>query len=131
MAWIRIHMDPELLPGSGSRTLKIQSWIRIRIRNKSFRIHNTAFVYSLFEIFEYTGLYFFNFYWFLYDDMVFLFCPVVPLWGGAERQQHPGHLHGHCLHVRGGRDGGGHGGRICGRQDGPPERAHPQPGQAL
>ena len=36
MAWIR--MDPELLPGSGTR--KIQGWIRIR--NKSFRIHNTA-----------------------------------------------------------------------------------------
>ena len=32
-------MDLELLPGSGTR--KIQSWIRIR--NKSFRIHNTAF----------------------------------------------------------------------------------------
>ena len=30
-------MDPELLPGSGTR--KIQSWIR----NKSFRIHNTGF----------------------------------------------------------------------------------------
>ena len=26
--WIRIRMDPELLPGSGTR--KIQSWIRIR-----------------------------------------------------------------------------------------------------
>ena len=32
-------MDPELLPGSGSGTRKIQSWIR----NKSFRIHNTAY----------------------------------------------------------------------------------------
>ena len=38
MLWIRIRMDPEILPGSGTR--KIQSWIRIR--NKSFRIHNTA-----------------------------------------------------------------------------------------
>ena len=39
--WIRIQtrMDPELVPGSGSGTRKIQSWIRIR--NKSFRIHNT------------------------------------------------------------------------------------------
>ena len=36
MAWIRISMDPELLPGSGSGTRKI------RIRNKSFRIHNTG-----------------------------------------------------------------------------------------
>ena len=36
MGWIRIRMDPELLPGSG--TQKIQSWIR----NKSFRIHNTG-----------------------------------------------------------------------------------------
>ena len=34
--WIRIRMDPELLPGSVTR--KIQSWIRIR--NKSFRIHH-------------------------------------------------------------------------------------------
>ena len=33
-------MDPELLPGSGSGTRKIESWIRIR--NKSFRIHNAA-----------------------------------------------------------------------------------------
>ena len=40
MAWIRIRMDPELLLGSGFGTRKIQSWIRIR--NKSFRIHNTA-----------------------------------------------------------------------------------------
>ena len=31
-------MDPELLPGSGTR--KIQSWIRIR--NKSCRIRNAA-----------------------------------------------------------------------------------------
>ena len=31
-------MDPELLPGSGSGTRKIQSWIG----NKSFRIHNTG-----------------------------------------------------------------------------------------
>ena len=38
MGWIRIRMDPELLPGSGSGTRKIQSWIWIR--NKSFRIHN-------------------------------------------------------------------------------------------
>ena len=37
IGWIRIRMDPELLPGSGSGTRKIQSWIRIR--NKSFRIH--------------------------------------------------------------------------------------------
>ena len=36
MGWIRIRIDPELLPGSGTR--KIQSWIR----NKSFRIHNTG-----------------------------------------------------------------------------------------
>ena len=35
-------MDPELLPGSGSGTRKIQSWFRIRIMNRSFRIHNTA-----------------------------------------------------------------------------------------
>ena len=44
--WIRIRMDPELLPGSGSGsgTRKIQSWIRIR--NKSFRIHNTAIIIS-------------------------------------------------------------------------------------
>ena len=41
---IRIRMDPELLPGSGSGsgTRKIQSWIRIR--NKSFRIQNTEFM---------------------------------------------------------------------------------------
>ena len=38
MGWIRIRMDPTLLPGSGTR--KIQSWIRIQ--NKSFRIHNTG-----------------------------------------------------------------------------------------
>ena len=40
-------MDPELLSESGSRTHKIQSWIRIR--NKSFRIHNTSVsdLYSL------------------------------------------------------------------------------------
>ena len=37
IGWIQIRIDPELLPGSGTR--KIQSWIRIR--NKSFRIHNT------------------------------------------------------------------------------------------
>ena len=39
IGWIRIRicMDPELLPESGTR--KIQS----RIRNKSFRIHNTGF----------------------------------------------------------------------------------------
>ena len=41
MDWIRIRMDPELLHGSGTR--KIQSWIRIR--NKSFQIHNTALIY--------------------------------------------------------------------------------------
>ena len=35
IGWIRIRIDPELLPGSGSR--KIPSWIRFR--NKSFRIH--------------------------------------------------------------------------------------------
>ena len=40
MGWIRIRMDPKLLPGSGSGTLKIQSWIW----NKSFRIHNTGLV---------------------------------------------------------------------------------------
>ena len=42
MGWqrIRIRMDPELLPGSGSGTRKIQSLIRIR--DKSFRIHNTG-----------------------------------------------------------------------------------------
>ena len=39
MGWIRICIDPELLPGSGTR--KIQSWIRIR--NKTFRIHNTGY----------------------------------------------------------------------------------------
>ena len=37
MGWIQIRIYPELLPGSGSR--KTQSWIRIR--NKSFQIHNT------------------------------------------------------------------------------------------
>ena len=42
MGWIRIRMDPELLPGSGSR--KIQRWIRIQ--NKSFRIHNTGIMYG-------------------------------------------------------------------------------------
>ena len=41
MAWIRIRMDPKLLPGSESGTRKIQSWIRIR--NKSLWIHNTAY----------------------------------------------------------------------------------------
>ena len=41
MGWIRIRLDPELLPGSGSRTQIIQSWIRIR--NKSFRIRNSGF----------------------------------------------------------------------------------------
>ena len=43
MGWIRIHMDPELLPlsGFGTRKFKAQSWIRIR--NKSLRIHNTCF----------------------------------------------------------------------------------------
>ena len=44
IGWIRIRMDLELLPGSGSGTRKIQSWIRIR--NKSFRIHNTGDGYS-------------------------------------------------------------------------------------
>ena len=38
MVWIRIRMDPELLPESGPGTRKIQS----RIRNKSFRIHDTG-----------------------------------------------------------------------------------------
>ena len=38
MGWIRIRMDPELLPWSGSGIWKIQS----RIRNKSFRIRNIA-----------------------------------------------------------------------------------------
>ena len=38
MGWIRIRMDPKLLPGSGSGTLKIQSWIW----NKSFWIYNTG-----------------------------------------------------------------------------------------
>ena len=37
MGWIRIRMDPELLPGSGYGTRKIQSWIRI---------HNTGFFKS-------------------------------------------------------------------------------------
>ena len=40
--WIWIHMVPELLPGSRSGTLNIQSWIR----NKSFRIRNTENIYS-------------------------------------------------------------------------------------
>ena len=35
--WIRIRMDLELLPGSGSGTRKIQS----RIRIKSFQIYNS------------------------------------------------------------------------------------------
>ena len=35
-------MDPELLRGSGPELWKIQSWIRIR--NKSFRIHNTVYL---------------------------------------------------------------------------------------
>ena len=43
--WIRIRMDPELLPGSGSRTRKIQSWIRIR--SKQFRIRNTVLMTRL------------------------------------------------------------------------------------
>ena len=34
-------MDLELMPGSGFGTQKIHSWIR----NKSFRIHNTAYIY--------------------------------------------------------------------------------------
>ena len=41
-------MDPELLPGSGSGTWKIQSWIQIR--NKSFRIHNTGVFPKLFSL---------------------------------------------------------------------------------
>ena len=44
MALIRICMDPELLPGFGFGTRKIQSWIRIQ--NKFFRIHNTGLKYS-------------------------------------------------------------------------------------
>ena len=48
MGWIRIRMDPELLPGSGSGTRKIQSWIQIR--NKSFRIHNTDLRYGVSNI---------------------------------------------------------------------------------
>ena len=43
MGWIRIRMDPDPELGklrAGSGTRKIQSWIRIR--NKSFRIQNTA-----------------------------------------------------------------------------------------
>ena len=42
MGLIRIRMDQEILPVSGSvsGTRKIQSWIRIR--NISFRIHNTG-----------------------------------------------------------------------------------------
>ena len=40
IGWIRIRMDPELLPESGSGTWKIESWIQIR--NKSLRIHNTG-----------------------------------------------------------------------------------------
>ena len=44
--WIWIHMVPELLPGSGSGTLKIQSWIR----NKSFRIRNTENIYVQYSI---------------------------------------------------------------------------------
>ena len=54
MGWIRIRMDQELLPGSGyeSGTRKTQSWIRIR--NKSFRIHNTGckFLPTNFSIFD-------------------------------------------------------------------------------
>ena len=44
MGWIRTRMDQELLPGAGSGTLKIQSWIRIW--NKSFRIRNTVKIYN-------------------------------------------------------------------------------------
>ena len=40
MYYVGSVVDPELLPGSGSGTRKIQSWIRIR--NKSFRIHITV-----------------------------------------------------------------------------------------
>ena len=38
IGWIRtrIRMDQELLPGSGSGTWKIQSWIRIQIHNTGF-----------------------------------------------------------------------------------------------
>ena len=43
IGWIRIRMDQELLPGSGTQKIQSWSWIWIRIRNKSFRIHNTAF----------------------------------------------------------------------------------------
>ena len=46
--WIRIRMDRKLLPGSGTR--KIQSWIRVR--NKSFRIHNNAGNNNLFNPFH-------------------------------------------------------------------------------
>ena len=45
MGWIRIRMDSKLLPGSGSGTRKIQSWIRIL--NKSFRIRKTAFSFQI------------------------------------------------------------------------------------
>ena len=38
-----IYPDPELLPGSGLGNFKAGS---VRIRNKSFRIHNTAYVPS-------------------------------------------------------------------------------------
>ena len=44
--WIRIRMDPELWPGSGTR--KILSWIW----NKSFRIHNNAGNNKLFNPFQ-------------------------------------------------------------------------------
>ena len=40
MGWIRIRMDPKLLPGSGSGTKKFQSWIRNRIISQITRIKN-------------------------------------------------------------------------------------------
>ena len=47
-------MDPELLPGSGSGTRKIQSWIRIR--NKSIWIHNTALNNKIWTVIEFYNL---------------------------------------------------------------------------
>ena len=46
MGWIRIRMDPELLPGYGSGTQKIQSWIR----KKSFRIQYSGSTTLLFWV---------------------------------------------------------------------------------
>ena len=40
---IQIRNSTKFVTGSGSGALKIRSWIRIPIRNKSFRILNTAF----------------------------------------------------------------------------------------